>query len=150
MQLIWEDEYILMIICDSKAFYIYDEEDNERSEMLRRVTGGHKDEISIIRFNEHLSLIATGSLDGEVCLWDFEFSKLEGICKGHKLDITGIEFIDPYPLMLTSSMDATLCLWTVRPIPTHLRHFCIHRFINRSWSFSRDVDSPISKIALIK
>ena len=38
------------------------------------------DEISIIQFNEHLSLIATGSIDGEVCVWDFELSKFEAIC----------------------------------------------------------------------
>jgi len=25
MQLIWEDEYILMVCCDSQAYYVYDE-----------------------------------------------------------------------------------------------------------------------------
>lgn len=118
--------------------------------MLRRVTGGHRDEITRIKFNEHLSLIATGSIDGEVCLWDFELSKLEGICKGHTLDITGLEFLDPSPLLLTSSMDATICLWTVRPVAFKLRHFCIHRFINRSWKFNKDADTPVSQVVIVK
>jgi hypothetical protein len=57
---------------------------------LRKLTGGHKEEITILKYNDHLSLIATGSVDGEVALWDFEMSKLDGICIGHTGDITGI------------------------------------------------------------
>jgi WD40 repeat protein len=90
MQLIWEDEYILMICCDSQAYYVYDEENTECSEELRRVTGGHRDEISIITYNDHFSLVASGSLDGDVILWDFEMSKIEAILQGHTSDITGI------------------------------------------------------------
>jgi WD40 repeat protein len=30
------------------------------------------DEISIITYSDHFSMIATGSLDGDVILWDFE------------------------------------------------------------------------------
>jgi hypothetical protein len=35
-------------------------------------------------------MIATGSLDGDVILWDFEMSKIEAILQGHTSDITGI------------------------------------------------------------
>ena len=93
------------------------------------------DEISIIQFNEHLSLIATGSIDGEVCVWDFELSKLEAICKGHTSDVTAIEFLSPYPLMVTASMDCKVNLWAVRPAPSHLRYFCLNNFLNKSWIF---------------
>jgi len=125
LQLIWEDDYILMICCDARGYYVYDEEDTEYSELLRSVTGGHKEEISIIQYNDHLSLVATGSVDGEVCVWDFELSKLEAICQGHSSDITSIEFISTYPLMITSSLDSKVNIWGVRPAPLHLRYFCI-------------------------
>lgn len=108
-----------MICTDAKSYYVWNEEDTEQSEFLRKVTGGHNDEISIMKYDDHQSLVATGSVDGEVCVWDFEMSKLEGICIGHTGDITGIEFLTPYPLMATSSMDGTLCLWGLRPLSIH-------------------------------
>jgi WD40 repeat protein len=135
-----------MICCDSQAYYVYDEEDTECSEELRRVTGGHRDEISIITYNDHFSLVATGSLDGDVILWDFEMSKIEAILQGHTSDITGIQFMVPYPLLLTSSMDCTVCLWAIRPAPFSLRYVCLNRFINQSWLYTMDRDTPVSQI----
>jgi WD40 repeat protein len=83
MQLIWEDDYILMICCDQTAFYVYDEDDTDVSYLLRKVTGGNKSEISIIKYSNWLGLLATGSVDGDICIWDFEMSKVDGICLGH-------------------------------------------------------------------
>lgn len=48
MTLIWEDDYILLVCCDAKSYIVYNEEDAEGSELLRTVTGGHKDEITIL------------------------------------------------------------------------------------------------------
>lgn len=117
MQLIWEDDYILMACTDSKNLYVYDEENTEESTLLRTITGAHKTEISIVKYNYWLSLIALGSLDGEITVWDFEMSRLESYCFGHHAEVTGIEFLDPNPLMVTSSMDSTICIWGVRPCP---------------------------------
>ena len=146
MQLIWEDDYIMMICSDRKTIYVYDEDDTEESELLRKITGSNKEEITIVRYDDHLSLIAAGSIDGEVSVFDFEMSKLEGICPGHTGDITGIEFLAPYPLMITSSMDCTLCLWGVRPAPIAYKYICLYRFTNISWNFSKDSEYPISRI----
>ena len=122
----------------------------DSSELLRQVTGGHKEEISILQYNDYLSLIATGSVDGEVCIWDFELSKLEAILSlVHTADITGIEFVDPYPLMITASMDCTVALWAVRPAPLALRNVCLSRLVNNSWNYDHDTACPISKILLV-
>jgi hypothetical protein len=48
MLLVWEEDEILMIASDCKSYYVYDEEDTECSELLRSVTGGHTEDISII------------------------------------------------------------------------------------------------------
>lgn len=80
MNLIWEDDYIMMICSDAKNYYVYDEEDTEKSELLRKVTGAHKEEITILQYNDYLSLVVTGSIDGDIAVWDFELSKLEAIC----------------------------------------------------------------------
>ena len=139
MELIWEEDYILMVCCDAKNIYVYDEDDTEESHLLRKLTGGHIEEISILKYCDWLSLMATGSVDGEIAVWDFEMSKLEGICVGHKADITGIEFVAPHPLMITSSMDCTVCIWGLRPLPIALKYICLHRFHNVSWSYNKDV-----------
>ena len=62
---------------------VYDEEDPDDTYLLRKSIGGHfKDDISAMAFSDYLSLIATGSRSGIICIWDFETNKLEGICLG--------------------------------------------------------------------
>ena len=80
--LVNEGDINQLIYCDRKCFYVYKEYDNY-SEHLRTVTGAHTASISIIAFNAHLSLIATGSEGGEVAVWDYEASQLLGMCLGH-------------------------------------------------------------------
>ena len=53
MELIWVDNYIMMICSDAKSYYVFDEENTEESEFLRQVTGGHKEEITIMRYDDH-------------------------------------------------------------------------------------------------
>ena len=47
------------------------------------------------------------SVSGEIAIFDFELSKVEGYCVGGHAEgeISGIEFIVPYPIMVTSGMD---------------------------------------------
>jgi WD40 repeat protein len=68
-------------------------------------------------YDWHLQLVATGCINGEISLYDFAMSKIEGFLIGHTGDITAIEFISPYPLMVTASMDTNICIWGVRPCP---------------------------------
>jgi len=126
LHLIWEDndqlgvEMIMMLCTNATEYMVYDESDADDSKMLRRVQGGHNEEITILAYDYHLSLVATGCINGEVALYDFEMSKIEGLLHGHTGDITAIEFLSPYPLMITASMDTTICIWGVRPCPTKL------------------------------
>lgn len=118
--LIWEDEMIMMICSNSKEYMVYDERDGETSKLLRRVSGGHKEEITILAYDHYLSAVATGCINGEICLFDFELSKIEGMLLGHTGDITALEFMSPYPFLISSSMDCTVCIWGIRPCPSKL------------------------------
>lgn len=91
-------------------------------------------------------MIATGCVNGEIALFDFEMSRLEGILIGHTGDITAIEFIKPYPLMISASMDNTVCIWGVRPIATKLQNICLKRFENVSWDFKSMIPCPVSRM----
>lgn len=120
--LIWEDEIdmIMMICSNAREYIVYDERDPEVSKVLRTVTGGHLEEITILAYDFHLSLVATGCINGEIAIYDFEMSKCEALLHGHTGDITALEFMAPYPLLMSASMDATVCIWGVRPCPTKL------------------------------
>ena len=118
--LIWEEEMIMMICSNSKEYMVYDERDGETSKLLRRVSGGHKEEITILAYDHYLSAVATGCINGEICIYDFELSKIEGMLVGHTGDITALEFMSPYPFLISSSMDCTVCIWGVRPCPSKL------------------------------
>ena len=131
----FDDFYLLVSTSWDSTLKVYDEEDPEESLMLRKSIGGHfKDDISSLAFCEHLSLMATGSRSGIICLWDFEMGKLEGICLGHKRAVSSLNFIKGYPLLVSTGICGLVCVWGVRPAPHHLRHVCIGRFINLSWN----------------
>jgi WD40 repeat protein len=118
----------MMICTDHKYIYVFDEDDTDESFLLRKITGGHTEEITIIKYDDHLALMVTGSVNGDLCVWDFERSKLEGFCIGHTGDITGIEFLSPHPIMVTSSLDCTVRIWGVRPCHINYRYVCMYIF----------------------
>jgi WD40 repeat protein len=85
-----ENEDFKMLVTTSwdSALQVYNEED-EDSRLLRKSIGGHGEEdIICLEISNHLSLIATGSSAGSVVVWDFEMSKIDGICCGHTKTIT--------------------------------------------------------------
>lgn len=88
MHLVWEsineDEEMIMLVCaTSKEYFVYNEEDTEESQLLRRVQGGLDDEISVMAYDFHLSIVATGGVSGDIAIYDFEMSKLLAILVGH-------------------------------------------------------------------
>jgi Prp8 binding protein len=135
-----------MICTDYKYIYVYDEDNVEESKLLRKISGAHTEEITIIKYDNYLSLLATGSINGEVCVWDFEMSKIEGFCLGHTGDVTGIEFMAPYPLMVTASLDCSVRIWGVRPCNINYKYICLYNFKNYSWSYNKDTLVPVTKI----
>ncbi|KUG01127.1 putative WD repeat-containing protein [Phytophthora nicotianae] len=62
---------------------IHDERDSERGVLLRRLVGGHSTDITALSFSYHLSLLASGSSDCSLQVWDYEFGRLDTTCIGH-------------------------------------------------------------------
>ena len=148
MHLIWEDDLIMMVCANSREYMVFDESDTEESKMIRKISGGHKDEITIMAFDFHLSLLATGCINGEVTVFDFEMSKIEGLLLGHTGDITAMKFLYPYPLLLTASMDCSVCIWGVRPAPSKLRNICLKRYQNLSWNGAKDEPCVVTRFSV--
>ena len=104
---------------------VYDEHESEESLLLRKVTGAHTENICLMSYCFHLSLVAIGCINGEISIFDFEMSKLLGILHGHNQSITAMEFMFPYPLLVSAAMDGSVCLWGVRPIPIKYLNICL-------------------------
>lgn len=115
---------------------------------MRRVIRAHNEEITICAYSYHLSLVATGCINGEIALHDFETSKVEGLLLGHTGDITAMEFMDPYPALISASMDFTVAIWGVRPCPAKLQNVCLKRLTNLSWRNDTDVKCAVSRLLL--
>ncbi|OMJ89930.1 hypothetical protein SteCoe_7819 [Stentor coeruleus] len=139
------DDKILIASSWDSSIMVYDMKDIEEVALLRVMKGGHQgSDITCITYSPYLSLIASGSSNGIVAIWDFEIGKLEGACFGHKRDITAISFLEPYPVMITFSSDGMICLWNIRAHNGKARFRCIARFKNTSWTGSQDEKSAIS------
>jgi len=114
------------------------------------VQGGHLDEIVCVQYSAELSLIATGTISGEIALWDYEYSRLMSYCVGHDNEITSLNFIWPYPVLLSTSVDCQVILWRVRAVAeenTNVKYSqCLYRFVNLSFQISlgKVVPAPIS------
>lgn len=124
-----------VILCDKNSYFILDNDSNtdsdKQADLVRYVKNGHKDEVVCIQYSAELSLIATGTVTGEIALWDYEFSKLLDYCIGHRGEIIDIHFLWPYPVMLTTSMDNTVFLWSARSVGQLQPDFrCLYRFEN--------------------
>lgn len=142
-----EDKILIAGSWDS-TIRVYDQTSQEESPLMRVMAGGHHgSDITKITYSSMFSLIASGSSNGLVSVWDFEMGKLEATCPGHTGEVLGIEFLDPYPIMVTAGNDAQVLFWAVRPYPGKMRYHCLMRVINASWSITKDIKCAVHSIA---
>ena len=62
---------------------VFDETDCNKSTLLRRVHGAHTEDITISAYDHHLQIVATGSVNGNIALYDFETSKMLAFLDTH-------------------------------------------------------------------
>ncbi|DBA00306.1 TPA: hypothetical protein N0F65_001501 [Lagenidium giganteum] len=119
---------VISVSWDS-SISVHDESDSERGVLLRRMTNGHTADVTSLSFSYNLSLIASGSSDYTLQIWDYEFGRLDGTCIGHISGILALQFLDPYPLLVSSDNVGNVCFWAVRP--SRYKCKCVHRFRNQ-------------------
>ena len=81
----------------------------------------HKKDIICGAYGHNLGLIATGSQDCRVKLWDYERVILLDEFR-HGAEVQLVHFIKPFPLLLTSDSDGTIRIFIVRPPPPAKPH----------------------------
>ena len=109
-----EDKVLITTGWDRRVC-IYDETPREAVSLLRMVNGAHERDIGCLGFSHRLSLIATGSADFTVRLWDFQLAKKVAVLRGHTSEVGCVAFCDPYALLLSADSLGNIFFWHVRP-----------------------------------
>lgn len=124
-------DQLLLTISSNSVLSVYDEGNFDSVARLRRLTGGHLGvEVRALAFSRHLSLVATGAVNGSVTVWDYEMSRVEGVCVFHTKEILKLKFAEPYPCLISSSADGFICVWSVRGDEMERRYTCLCCLVN--------------------
>ena len=115
-----EDRTIISVSWD-KVIKIHKDDKKEQEEPKDKVLRGkancHSKDIIAADYSHNLGLIATGSRNHKVRIWEYEKVKFEDELKGHTNEITIVRFINPFPLLITTDNTGELMLWLTIPHP---------------------------------
>jgi WD40 repeat protein len=92
-----------------------DEGKNAQENVLRGKKNCHRKDIISGAYSHNLGLIATGSRDNMVRVWDYEKVKLEEELAGHTADVVILKFLNPFPILLSADNSGQLYLWLTKP-----------------------------------
>lgn len=88
-----------------------------KKNVLRNRKNCHKKDIICADYSHNLGLIATGSRDHCVRIFDYERVKFEDEILVHTSEIVLVKFLTPFPILLTIDSTGQLYAWTVKPHP---------------------------------
>ncbi|RLN81302.1 hypothetical protein BBJ28_00015347 [Nothophytophthora sp. Chile5] len=116
-----------------------------RNALLRCITDAHESDIKCLAYCHALSLVASGSTDGSIKIWDYIYFLLEDTCVAPaaatastsspqstpphvQSDVNVLEFIEPYPLLLSGHESGQVCVWSLTPSKPTTLLLCFHPF----------------------
>ena len=95
---------------------------DERSEqrrpnekVLRGSAKTHSKEVISGDYAHYLGLIATGSRDMLVKVWDYERVQVQHTITAHRSEVCIVKFLKPFPLLLTADQSGILYIWLTKP-----------------------------------
>ena len=77
----------------------------------------HRKEIICGDYAQNLGLIATGSRDNQVKLWDYEKMLEQEAITVHNNEVQICHFLKPFPLLLTSDSAGHIYIWLTKRDP---------------------------------
>lgn len=105
----------------------------------------HKKDIICGAYAHNLGLIATGSQDKRVKVWDYERVILLDEFK-HRLEVQIVHFIKPFPLLLTSDSVGTVRIYIVKPPPPFKPHPKHGKLVTKLDNMSIEKEVPVTAI----
>jgi WD40 repeat protein len=80
---------------------------------IRRVLRGHRDRLSSVAWHPSGKLLATGSYDGTVRLWDVQHARTLAVLSGHRDAVTCVAFDSTGRRLASGSWDSTAKVWDI-------------------------------------
>jgi len=116
-RMVYCHEHCIVIMASwDRSISVFDDTDEGGSVLLRRMTGGHAADICALAYSKNLELIASGSTDGGIVVWSFEYGRLEGRCDTAAAAVGALAFVEPYNVLLSADTAGTFQLWAMPPI----------------------------------
>lgn len=97
------------------------ERESPEEKVLRGKAGCHSKDIIAADYSHNLGLIATGSRNHMVRIWQYEKVKYEEELRGHVNEVSIVKFIAPFPLLLTCDNTGELILWLTPYADTNIK-----------------------------
>lgn len=95
------------------AVVLFDVDSEKELNVLEEIANFHNSEITCIAFSSNNKLIASGSYDLTIRLWEVASGKQVKILEGHKTTIFNLSFINNDKNLVSGSADCTICLWQI-------------------------------------
>ncbi|RHY66069.1 hypothetical protein DYB30_003240 [Aphanomyces astaci] len=107
-----EDMCVLSASWD-KSLRVYDDMATNNP-LLRSISDAHESDIKCLAYSHSLSLVATGSNDGHIKIWDFVYFLLEQ--QHHTTsEVNCLVFVEPFPVLVSGHENGDVHVYTVRP-----------------------------------
>lgn len=97
----------------SDAAILFDSSSGKQLHILKDEVNFHNSEITCIAFSSDSKLVATGSYDLTIRVWDVETGKQVKIFEGHQTTIFNILFADKNKTLISASADFSICFWQI-------------------------------------
>ncbi|GBG30360.1 WD repeat-containing protein 5-like [Hondaea fermentalgiana] len=122
-------EKLIISVARDRSIMVHDEwPEDECAPFLRGISCAHHADITCVAYSEPFSLIASGSADATVTLWNFEFLKAETLLYGHSADIVAVSFVGSFPILVSADANGIVLVSLIHPSSAKGR--CLQRFEN--------------------
>ena len=81
--------------------------------MAKMTFEGHEEGVNSVAFSPNGDLLASGSHDETIKLWDVESGKCIFTLEGHKAPVISVAFSPDGKVLASGSLDGTIKLWTI-------------------------------------
>ena len=108
-------EKLLISVTKDRSIRLHDDQLEETAPSVRSIRNAHQGDITCVAYSDAFSLIASGSSDACVNVWDFEMLSLVNVITLHRADITAVMFVGNYPVIASADRAGMICLTLVYP-----------------------------------
>lgn len=140
-----DDDMTIITTAWDKSIKVHlDDADEQKAadeKVLRCREMCHSKDIISGDYAHNLQMIATGSRDHVVRIWDYEKFRLVNQLRAHEDEVTTVRFLKPLPLLLTADCKGVMYIWLIPPHKDGRK--CLLKWTNKH---SMESDVPISAV----